>query len=74
MLALVSGGSEKGSVNLHCLRKPVMALMSHPCVALSSLTVKHRHYIILFTKIFILKFKIVLDMGYTLLLYVYHKN
>ena len=50
---------------MHCLREPATALMSLLSVALSSVTGKHMHDSILGGIFTPLKFKIVLDMGYT---------
>ena len=54
---------------MHCLREPATALMSLLSVALSSVTGKHMHDSILGGIFTPLKFKIVLDMGYTSLKY-----
>ena len=50
---------------MHCLREPAMALGSLLSVALSSTAGKQFHFTISGGFFYPLKFKIVLDMGYT---------
>jgi len=50
---------------MHCLREPAMALGSLLSVALSSTAGKQFHFTISVGFFYPLKFKIVLDMGYT---------